>query len=90
MTPAPASPPRAEIARIRPLLRFLAPYRGKIAGAVAALVLSSIAMLAFGIGLRWLVDRDWSQPGLRRFVVASRSEKSFLAKWAARYDGLTA
>ncbi|HEY7608266.1 MAG TPA: ABC transporter transmembrane domain-containing protein [Alphaproteobacteria bacterium] len=63
MTAASPPPPRAEIARIRPLLRFLAPYKGKIAGAVAALVLSSIAMLAFGIGLRWLVDHGFANGG---------------------------
>ena len=63
MTPASTPPPRAEIARIRPLLRFLGPYKGKIAGAVAALVLSSIAMLAFGIGLRWLVDNGFAHGG---------------------------
>jgi ATP-binding cassette subfamily B protein len=63
LTAASPPPPRAEIARIRPLLRFLAPYKGKIAGAVAALVLSSIAMLAFGIGLRWLVDHGFANGG---------------------------
>ncbi len=63
MTLASTPPPRAEIARIRPLLRFLGPYKGKIAGAVAALVLSSIAMLAFGIGLRWLVDNGFAHGG---------------------------
>ena len=63
MTPASAPPRRAEIARIRPLLGFLAPYKGKIAGAVGALVLSSVAMLAFGIGLRWLVDSGFARGG---------------------------
>ena len=63
MTPASTPPPRAEIARIRPLLHFLGPYKGKIAGAVAALVLSSIAMLTFGIGLRWLVDNGFAHGG---------------------------
>jgi ATP-binding cassette subfamily B protein len=63
LTLASTPPPRAEIARIRPLLRFLGPYKGKIAGAVAALVLSSIAMLAFGIGLRWLVDNGFAHGG---------------------------
>jgi ATP-binding cassette subfamily B protein len=56
-------PPRADFAQIRPLLRFLGPYRGKIAGAVAALVASSAAMLAFGLGLRWLVDSGFAQGG---------------------------
>ena len=61
MSPASTPPQRAEIARIRPLLGFLRPYKGKIAGAVAALVLSSVAMLAFGVGLRWLVDSGFAQ-----------------------------
>jgi ATP-binding cassette subfamily B protein len=90
---APSRPPRAEIARIRPLLGFLAPYKGKIAGAVLALVLSSIAMLAFGIGLRWLVDDgfasgggalDWALLGLLAIVAVLATAtyfRAYLVNW---------
>jgi len=79
---------RADIARIRPLLGFLAPYKGKIAAAVAALVVSSAAMLAFGIGLRWLVDSgfanggnalDWALLGLLGIVTVLAAATYFRA-----------
>jgi len=85
--------PRAEISRIRPLLRFLAPYKGKIAGAVLALVVSSIAMLTFGLGLRWLVDSgfasggtalDWALLGLLGIVAVLSTAtyfRAFLVNW---------
>ncbi len=53
----------AEIGRIRPLLPFLAPYRLRLAGAAAALLVSSMAMLAFGWGLRWLIDEGLARGG---------------------------
>ncbi len=95
MTAAPAPPrqQRAEIARIRPLLGFLRPYRRKIAGAVAALVLSSVAMLAFGIGIRWLVDHgfargggalDWALLGLLGIVTLLATAtyfRAYLVNW---------
>jgi len=89
----PSKPPRAEISRIRPLLRFLAPYKGKIAGAVAALVISSLAMLAFGLGLRWLVDSgfargasslDWALLGLLAIVAVlsiATYFRAYLVNW---------
>jgi ATP-binding cassette subfamily B protein len=93
LNPAPSPPQRAEIARIRPLLGFLRPYKGKIAGAVAALVLSSAAMLAFGIGLRWLVDSgfahggtalDWALLGLLGIVsllATATYFRAYLVNW---------
>jgi len=89
----PLKPQRAEISRIRPLLRFLAPYKGKIAGAVAALVISSLAMLAFGVGLRWLVDSgfasgvsslDWALLGLLGIVAIlsiATYFRAYLVNW---------
>ncbi len=70
--PQPASPregggreraARAEIGRIRPLLKFLAPYKLRLAGAAAALLVTSLAMLAFGLGLRWLIDHGLARGG---------------------------
>jgi ATP-binding cassette, subfamily B, bacterial len=75
------------------LLGFLRPTRGKIAGAVAALVLSSLAMLAFGIGLRWLVDNgfhnggnalDWALLGLLGIVSVLATAtyfRAYLVNW---------
>jgi ATP-binding cassette subfamily B protein len=86
---------RADIARIRPLLGFLAPYKGKIAAAVAALVVSSAAMLAFGIGLRWLVDNgfanggnalDWALLGLLG-IVTLLSVASYLRAYLVNWIG---
>jgi ATP-binding cassette subfamily B protein len=84
---------RAEIARIRPLLGFLRPYKAKMAGAVAALVVSSVAMLGFGLGLRWLVDSgfarggtalDWALLGLMGIVTllsAATYFRAYLVNW---------
>jgi len=44
-----------------PLLGYLKPYKGHVAGAVAALVVAAGTVLTFGTGLRWLVDRGLSQ-----------------------------
>ena len=75
------------------MLGFLRPYKGKIAGAVAALVLSSLAMLAFGIGLRWLVDQglhsgggalDWALLGLLGIVTVLATAtyfRAYLVNW---------
>ena len=48
-------PPRA-LGNIRFLFRFLRPYRGAMAGSVAALCVSAAAVLALGQGLRVLID----------------------------------
>jgi ATP-binding cassette subfamily B protein len=41
---------------LRFLLGFAAPYRWRIAGAAVALTFAAGTVLAFGLGLRWLVD----------------------------------
>ncbi|RKQ70035.1 ABC transporter transmembrane domain-containing protein [Oceanibaculum indicum] len=41
---------------LRHLLRFLAPYKGQIAGALTALVIAASTVLGLGMGLRYLVD----------------------------------
>jgi ATP-binding cassette subfamily B protein len=86
---------RADIRRIRPLLRFLVPYKLRVAGAIVALVTTSLAMLAFGIGLRWLVDEgfggrdggralDWALAGLLAIVAvlaAATYFRAYLVNW---------
>ena len=45
---------------LRRLLGFVLPYRAQLAGAVLALCAASAAVLAFGSGLRWLVDNGFA------------------------------
>jgi ATP-binding cassette subfamily B protein len=45
---------------LRRLLACVAPYRVQAAGAALALVAAASAVLAFGAGLRWLVDHGFS------------------------------
>ena len=54
--PSSALPPRGDVGRIRHLFRFLKPYRVVMALAVVALCISAAAVLAFGHGLRVLID----------------------------------
>ena len=60
-SPRRGEPPRASQLRpLRHLLRFVRPYAGAVAGALAALVLASATVLAMGVGLRKLVDEGFS------------------------------
>ena len=43
--------------QIRPLLRFVRPYRTVVFGALIALTVSAAAVLAMGVGLRLLIDQ---------------------------------
>ena len=47
-------------AQFRRLVGFLVPYRGRVFLAILALGAAAAAMLAFGAGLRWLVDRGFA------------------------------
>ena len=38
------------------LIRFLAPYRARVALALVALIVAAGTVLVFGSGLRWLID----------------------------------
>src|SRR5471032_590975 len=49
---APAPAPRS----ILLLARFLLPYRGRIAGALAALIVAAVSVLALGQGLKHVID----------------------------------
>src|SRR5688572_30226497 len=84
---------RAEIGHLRPLLRFLRPYRPRIAAAALALAIGSIAMLGLGIGLQWLIDRglagggralDWALAGLLAIVAVLATAtyfRAYLVNW---------
>ncbi len=48
---------RQSLAQLRPLARFLRPYRWRLVGAGIALVLSSAMVLLLGSGLRHIVDQ---------------------------------
>ncbi len=47
---------RGDIAQLARLGRFIAPYKGRIAGALAALVVAAGCVLALGQGLRHVID----------------------------------
>lgn len=49
-------PPKGDIAQLRRLLRFLLPYRTRVAVALAALLVASGSVLALGQGLRFVID----------------------------------
>lgn len=51
-----AAPPKGDIGHLLRLARFLLPYRGRIAGALIALVVAASCVLALGQGLRSVVD----------------------------------
>ncbi|HEX3848657.1 MAG TPA: ABC transporter transmembrane domain-containing protein [Steroidobacteraceae bacterium] len=58
MSTQPPDRPRAKSVRpLRALLPFLRPYRGRMAAALAALVVAAAAMLALPVVLRQLIDR---------------------------------
>src|SRR6185312_17385466 len=49
-------PPKGNVAQFARLWRFVAPYRWKIACALAALVVAASCVLALGQGLRHVID----------------------------------
>ena len=58
--PASARRGRADPRVLRRLLGYAAPYRLQVTGAVLALSAASAAVLAFGSGLRWMVDTGFA------------------------------
>ena len=58
--PSAAPRGRADPRVLRRLLGCAAPYRLHVAGAVLALSVASAAVLAFGSGLRWMVDNGFA------------------------------
>ena len=55
----PGEPARGDIGSLRALVPWLAPYRLRIAGAGAALVVAAGSVLVLGQGLRGLIDRGF-------------------------------
>ncbi len=53
--------PKGNIKSLWPLLRYLKPYKLKIAAAAVALFIASSAVLGMGAGLRYLVDNGLSK-----------------------------
>lgn len=53
--------PVGELKQLKPLLRYLRPYRWRIAAAAVALIFTSSAVLGMGMGLRYLVDEGISK-----------------------------
>ena len=45
------------LSQIRPLFRFVRPYRQMVVGALIALTISAASVLAMGVGLRLLIDQ---------------------------------
>jgi ATP-binding cassette subfamily B protein len=56
MSPGFVAPPRGELVHLLRLGRFLAPYRWRIAAALAALIVAAGCVLVLGQGLRHVVD----------------------------------
>ena len=56
--------PKGKIKNLRPLLRYLKPYRLQVIGAAIALVFASSAVLGMGAALRYLVDNGLSTGNL--------------------------
>ena len=91
--PAPSSfvsPPKGEIAQLARLGRFLAPYRWRIAGALAALVVAASCVLALGQGLRHVIDAGFGSGDPRLLnaalaVVVAVSVVLACATWARFY-----
>ena len=55
----PGEPGRGDISSLRALLPWLAPYRARIAGAAAALIVAAGSVLVLGQGLRTLIDEGF-------------------------------
>ncbi len=51
------SPPSRDLGQLRHIVPFVVPYRARALIVLIALILAAGAVLAFGSGLRWLVDR---------------------------------
>jgi ATP-binding cassette subfamily B protein len=63
-------PPKGDIAQLLRLWRFLRPYRGRVAVALAALLVAAGCVLALGQGLRYVIDAGFGSRDPRLLNVA--------------------
>ncbi len=85
---------RAPVGVLRRLLRFLLPYRLRIAGALAALVVAAGSVLALGQGLKLVIDAGFASgdPGLLDRALAGVVTVAVVmsaATWARFYFMMT-
>jgi ATP-binding cassette subfamily B protein len=52
----PVPPPKGKVSQLKRLVRFLLPYRGRIAVAMLALLVAAGTVLALGQGLKYVID----------------------------------
>ena len=81
MTEAPAS--RAPVAALRLVLLFLRPYRRRVAGAVAAMLLAAFLVLVLGQGVRRLIDDGFAAGSMARLNQATLLVAGVIAVLAA-------
>ncbi|HEV2007960.1 MAG TPA: ABC transporter transmembrane domain-containing protein, partial [Burkholderiales bacterium] len=72
-SPSQVPPPKGNVAQFARLWRFIAPYRWKIACALAALVVAASCVLALGQGLRHVIDAGFGSrdPHLLNMALAA-------------------
>jgi len=72
-SPSIVPPPKGDVAQFARLWRFVAPYRWKIACALAALVVAASCVLALGQGLRHVIDAGFGSrdPHLLNMALAA-------------------
>jgi ATP-binding cassette subfamily B protein len=56
MTPSPDRPRSRDVRQLGRLLRFVLPYKRRLAAAFVALLVAALAVLALGQGLRYVID----------------------------------
>ena len=64
-------PPRSSVASLRVILPFLRPYRGRVAGAVVAMLLAASLVLGLGQGVRRLIDDGFAGGSMARLNQAT-------------------
>ncbi|HEX2827257.1 MAG TPA: ABC transporter transmembrane domain-containing protein [Burkholderiales bacterium] len=68
--PGVTPPPKGDVAKLLRLARFLAPYKGRIGVALAALVIAAGCVLALGQGMRHVIDSGFMKADPDRLNVA--------------------
>ncbi|MCX7315355.1 MAG: ABC transporter transmembrane domain-containing protein, partial [Hyphomicrobiales bacterium] len=88
-SPAAASPDRASLKALKPLIPFALRYKGRIAAALVALVMASTATLIIPLAVRRMIDYGFSAAGadlIDRYFLVMIAVVSMLAlASASRY-----